>query len=153
MLLVTGRFNAARDILQAFNRYCRNGLIPNYVADKSGEPAYNTVDGTLWYINAVLQYLKYTGDYPFVEAELWSNLQTIISSHEKGTGFGIGLDSDGLLGHGARLTWMDAEVNGEAVTPRAGKSRGNPSFMVQRVADHAAVGWQVRGESFGREVR
>ncbi len=122
LLLVTGRFNTARDILQAFNRYCRNGLIPNYIADKSGEPAYNTVDGTLWYINAVLQYIKYTGDYPFVESELWSNLQTIISSHEKGTGFGIGLEGDGLLGHGARLTWMDAEVNGEAVTPRAGKA-------------------------------
>jgi predicted glycogen debranching enzyme len=122
LLLVFGRFNAARDILEAYGKYCKDGLIPNYISDRSGEPSYNTVDGTLWYVNAVLQYLKYTQDYPFVEAKLWSNLQTIISSHEKGTRFGIGLDGDGLLSHGARLTWMDAEVNDEAVTPRAGKA-------------------------------
>ena len=45
-----------------------------------------------------------------------------MTSHEKGTAFGIRLDSDGLLAHGPRLTWMDAEVDGKAVTPRAGKA-------------------------------
>jgi predicted glycogen debranching enzyme len=122
LLLVPGRFSEARDILQTYNHYCKNGLIPNYVADTTGVPAYNTVDGTLWYVNAVLQYLKYTRDYPFVEAKLWSNLQAIISSHVDGTDFGIHLDDDGLLMHGERLTWMDAEVDGKAVTPRAGKA-------------------------------
>jgi len=122
LLLVSGRFSEARDILQTCNQYCRNGLIPNFVADESGEPAYNTVDGTLWYVNAVLQYVKYTGDYAFVQKMLWDNLQAVIDLHERGTSFGIRLDGDGLLMHGPRLTWMDAEVNGEAVTPRAGKA-------------------------------
>jgi predicted glycogen debranching enzyme len=123
LLLVSGRFSEARDVLQTYNQYCQNGLIPNFVADKSGEPAYNTVDGTLWYVNAVLQYLKYTGDYAFVLQKLWDNLQAIIDLHERGTSFGIRLDDDDdLLMHGPRLTWMDAEVNGEAVTPRAGKA-------------------------------
>jgi predicted glycogen debranching enzyme len=116
LLLVTGRFDVARGILQAYNLHCRDGLIPNYVADETGQPAYNTVDATLWYVNAVLQYLKYTGDYAFVQAKLWSNLQAIISSHQRGTSFGIRLDDDGLLMHGAKLTWMDA------ATPRAGKA-------------------------------
>ena len=84
LLLVTRRFSEARDILRTYNRFCRGGLIPNFVSDKTGEAAYNTVDGTLWCVNAVLQYLKYTRDYAFVEAELWDNLQTIISSHEQG---------------------------------------------------------------------
>ena len=122
LLLVSGRFSEARDVLQTYNQYCRNGLIPNFVGDMSGEPAYNTVDGTLWYVNAVLQYLKYTGDYGFVQEKLWDNLQAIIDLHQRGTSFGIRLDDDGLLVHGPRLTWMDAEVNGEAVTPRAGKA-------------------------------
>jgi predicted glycogen debranching enzyme len=122
LLLVPGRFSEARDILQTYNHYCKNGLIPNYVADTTGAPSYNTVDGTLWYVNAVLQYLKYTGDYPFVEAKLWSNMKDVISSHVEGTDFGIRLDNDGLLMHGERLTWMDAEVDGKAVTPRAGKA-------------------------------
>ena len=84
LMLVTGRFNDAKDILQNFIQYCKNGLIPNFVSDKSGEPAYNTVDATLWYVNAVLQYLKYTGDYAFVKEELWEKLQAIIDYHDAG---------------------------------------------------------------------
>jgi len=122
LLLATGRFEDARKVLLDFLCHCRQGLIPNCVEDKCGEPAYNTVDATLWYVNAVLQYLKYTGDSKFIQQQLWGNLKAIVESHESGTAFGIRLDSDGLLAHGPRLTWMDAEVDGEAVTPRAGKA-------------------------------
>jgi predicted glycogen debranching enzyme len=122
LLLATGRFEDARRILLDFMRHSRQGLIPNFIQDRSGEPAYNTVDATLWYVNAVLQYLKYTGDFKFVQQKLWKNLKAIVESHQKGTAFGIRLDSDGLLAHGPRLTWMDAEVDGEGVTPRAGKA-------------------------------
>ncbi len=122
LLLATGRFEAARHILFDFICHNRHGLIPNFIQDRSGEPAYNTVDATLWYINAVLQYLKYTCDYEFVQQKLWKNLKTIIDSHQKGTAFGIHLDSDGLLAHGSQLTWMDAEVDGSPITPRAGKA-------------------------------
>ncbi len=122
LLLVTGRINDARQVLSDFMQYCRDGLIPNFIEDLTGQPVYNTVDGTLWYINAVLQYLKYTGDFDFVRAQLWEKLQSIITFHEKGTAYNIRLDSDGLLAHGSRLTWMDAFVDGEAVTPREGKA-------------------------------
>jgi predicted glycogen debranching enzyme len=122
LMLVTGRFEDARKILLDFMGHCRQGLIPNFVQDKSGEPSYNTVDATLWYVNAVLQYLKYTGDFKFVQKQLWESLKAIVDWHEKGTAFGIRLDSDGLLAHGPRLTWMDAEVDGTALTPRAGKA-------------------------------
>jgi predicted glycogen debranching enzyme len=106
----------------SFKRYLKGGLISNLIPDKSGEPVYNTVDAALWYINAVLQYLKYTGGFRFVEENLWQTLWEIVESHEKGTAFGIHVDSDGLLAHGPQLTWMDAEVDGKAVTPRAGKA-------------------------------
>ena len=82
LTLVTGKFSDAKDILQNFMRYLKGGMIPNFVADKTGVPIYNTVDGTLWYVNAVLQYVKYTGDYGFVKAELWENLQSIIENHQ-----------------------------------------------------------------------
>jgi len=122
LLLATSRFEDTRKILLNFMHHSRQGLIPNFIQDKSGEAAYNTVDATLWYVNAVLQFLKYTGDFKFVQQQLWEGLKAIVDSHEKGTAFGIRLDSDGLLAHGPRLTWMDAEVDGEAVTPRAGKA-------------------------------
>ena len=122
LMLATGRFEDAKKILLDFMRHSKQGLIPNFIQDRSGEPAYNTVDATLWYVNAVLQFLKHTGDFKFIRKQLWENLKAIVDSHEKGTAFGIRLDSDGLLSHGPRLTWMDAEVDGKAVTPRAGKA-------------------------------
>ncbi len=122
LMLATGRFAEAKKALLDFTRRIKQGLIPNFVGDRSGEPAYNTVDATLWYVNAVLQFLKYTGDFKFVQKQLWEGLKAIVDCHEKGTAFGIRLDGDGLLAHGPRLTWMDAEVDDEAVTPRAGKA-------------------------------
>jgi predicted glycogen debranching enzyme len=122
LLLVTGRYSDAEDIFSNFIQYSSDGLIPNFITDKSAQPSYNTVDGTLWYINAVLQYIKYTGNYAYVKENLWSTLKSIIQHHEKGTLFNIHLDNDGLLAHGSRLTWMDAFVDGEEVTPRRGKA-------------------------------
>jgi predicted glycogen debranching enzyme len=123
LTLVTGRFQEAREILQTFKRYCSGGIVPNRFPDDSGEkPVYNTVDATLWYFNAVLQYLKYTGDFDFVKQELWSMLQSVIDYHIQGTINQIQLDSDGLIAHGPQLTWMDAMVHNNPVTPREGKA-------------------------------
>jgi predicted glycogen debranching enzyme len=122
LMLVTSRLAEAQNTFFNFNEHCWQGLVPNFLKDKSGKPSYNTVDATLWYVNAVLQYLKYTGDFEFVKSQLWENLKEIVENHVKGTAFGIHMDYDGLLAHGPRLTWMDAEVNGEAITPRAGKA-------------------------------
>jgi predicted glycogen debranching enzyme len=122
LMLVTNRFDDAKFVLLSFSHYCRKGLIPNIILDASGDPIYNTVDGTLWYINAVLQYAKYTGDLQFIQEKLWTMLKNIIEYHEAGTDFDIKVDTDGLLKHGARLTWMDACIQGVAVTPREGKA-------------------------------
>ncbi len=122
LMLVTGKYSDAKDILRAFIEYTKSGLIPNFISDKSGIPIYYTVDATLWYVNAVLQYVKYTGDFGFVKDELWAKLQDIVESHQRGTLFGIRVDDDGLLMHGPRLTWMDASVGKDVITPRTGKA-------------------------------
>ena len=122
LMLVTGKFGYAKDILQNFIQHLKSGLIPNYISDKSGIPVYDTVDATLWYVNAVFQYVKYTGDFGFVKDELWEKLQDIVENHQNGTLFGIRVDKDGLLMHGPRLTWMDASVGNDVITPRTGKA-------------------------------
>jgi predicted glycogen debranching enzyme len=122
LMLVTRRFDDARKVFLKFSSYSKRGLIPDYIDEKTGEPAYNTVDATLWYVNAVLQYLKYTADFEFVKATFWDGLKDIIDTHQKGTEYNIHVDQDGLLEHGSRLTWMDAENDGVAVTSRAGKA-------------------------------
>jgi predicted glycogen debranching enzyme len=123
LTLVTGRFHDAKEILLTFKQYCRKGLIPNRFPDYAGDkPEYNTVDGTLWYFNAVLQLLKYTGDFEFVRQELWDTLKSIVNHHVEGTLYNIHMDDDGLVAHGPQLTWMDVVTNGKPVTPRDGKA-------------------------------
>jgi predicted glycogen debranching enzyme len=123
LTLVTGRFEDAQEILLTFKRYCSKGVIPNRFSDKAGDiPLYNTVDATLWFFNAILQYLKYTGDFDFVQEKLWKTLNELIEHHVQGTIFGIHMDEDSLLAHGPQLTWMDATTIDGFVTPRDGKA-------------------------------
>jgi predicted glycogen debranching enzyme len=122
LLLATGRFEDARKVLLSYARYCKEGLIPNFIPDKGEQASYNTVDATLWYVNAVFQYLKYTGDLNLVHERLWDTLTGILDNHVHGTSYGIHVDSDGLLLHGPQLTWMDASFEGKPETPRAGKA-------------------------------
>ncbi len=123
LTLVTGHLDAAREILLTFKHYCKHGIVPNRFPDEAGEkPDYNTVDATLWYLNAVLQYLKYTDDFNFVKQELWLTLRSVIDYYIQGTINNIHADNDGLIIHGARLTWMDAMIDSNPITSRQGKA-------------------------------
>lgn len=146
LMLTTGRFEDTKKILMLFAKNSFHGLIPNFIGETTGTPSYNTVDATLWYVNAVLQYLKYTGDFRFIRDRLWAILKEIIDYHEKGTEFGIHLDRDNLLAHGAQLTWMDAIVNGRPVTPRAGKA-----VEIQALWYNALKTMKLLAERFGEK--
>ena len=127
LTLVTKRFDEAREILESFARYIKNGLVPNVFPDENTEPGYNTVDASLWYFQAVYKYLKYTGDesdYKFVKEKLYPKLKEIYKAYSSKTDFSIGMDSDGLIFAGGGLdqvTWMDVRVGDFVVTPRHGK--------------------------------
>jgi predicted glycogen debranching enzyme len=124
LTLVTGRFDDARNILQAFAASIDQGMLPNRFSETGETLEYNAVDATLWLFHAVHEFLRYTRDYDFIRAELYHPLGDVIAWHERGTRFRIHLDPDGLLHAGepgVQLTWMDARVNGREVTPRSGK--------------------------------
>jgi predicted glycogen debranching enzyme len=122
--LVTGQYETARQLLRAFAEHVCDGLIPNLFTDQGGAD-YNTIDGTLWYINALYRYICYTGDLELLRGGLFDLLSEIIGRHEAGTRYNIRVDpADGLLSGGAdgvQLTWMDAKVGDHVVTPRRGK--------------------------------
>jgi predicted glycogen debranching enzyme len=123
LTLPTRRFDVARSILRTFAQHVDFGMLPNRFPDAGEMPEYNSVDGTLWFFEAVRAYLAYTGDLAFIENELYSVLSDIITWHVRGTRFGIKLDSSGLSSGepGVQLTWMDAKVGDWVVTPRRGK--------------------------------
>jgi len=121
LLLIPYRFEEARSVLENFARHCRRGLIPNTFPVFGGDPIYNTVDASLWFIHALSRYLAYTKDFLFL-SDIWDTVDNIIDNYCKGTDFEIGMDSDYLIQQGPQLTWMDAKIGEWAVTPRAGKA-------------------------------
>lgn len=124
LCLVTGRPWLARNILRAYARFVSEGMLPNQLPAAGVDPAYNSVDATLWYFKAVRQYFEATNDIGLLH-ELYPVLEEMIGTHVNGTRFHIHVDpSDGLLSAGepgVQLTWMDAKVNGRVITPRIGK--------------------------------
>lgn len=124
LTLVTGRNEEAKEILQTFAVYCKDGLIPNSFPDQGTEPWYNNVDASLWYFQAVYKYLEYTGNYDFIKVNIYPVLKQIVKYYWQGTHYNIKMDDDGLISAGSRgvqLTWMDAKVGDWVVTPREGK--------------------------------
>jgi predicted glycogen debranching enzyme len=124
LCLTTKRFEDARKILSSSAQSVSDGMLPNRIDEDRKEPVYNSVDGTLWFFVAVYKYLQATSDKNFVLSELLPVMKDIIEWYQKGTRFNIHADKDGLLyagENGLQLTWMDAKVNGQVITPRMGK--------------------------------
>jgi len=124
LTLSIGRAEIAKEILRTFAKFVSEGMLPNFFPEAGNNPEYNAVDGTLWYIEAVSQYVAATRDTATLR-ELYPVLSEMINRYVRGTRFHIHVDrADGLLyagEPGVALTWMDARVNGQPVTPRIGK--------------------------------
>jgi len=116
LLLVTRRFEEAKAVLETFAGAMKDGLLPN----DFGAQGYNTVDASPWFVQAVYSYWSYTEDLDFVRT-LWPSLKSLMERYSKETP-GSRMDSDGLIISGPGLTWMDAKVESQFVTPRAGKA-------------------------------
>ena len=130
LCLATGRLDIARDILIAWAGTVSEGMVPNRFPDRGEEPEFNAVDASLWFVNAVREYLDARGrrhqdaSSGGDDKTLRAAVTNILEGYSKGTRFGIRLDADGLLAAGVpgiQLTWMDAKVGDWVVTPRIGK--------------------------------
>jgi predicted glycogen debranching enzyme len=125
LLIETGRLDVAEKVLRAFAAEVRDGLVPNCFAEESGRPQYNTVDASLWFLQAVAAFARAGGRREFLCEALWPAAAEIIKHYRAGTLFGIRADADGLITAGSidtQLTWMDAVSAGRPVTPRFGKA-------------------------------
>jgi predicted glycogen debranching enzyme len=124
LLLCTGRHDEAREVFRVFAEHIRGGLVPNRFDDYGGPPHYNSIDASLWFVVAAWRYLQASGDRDFWRSTLLPACHAVLSGYRDGTQFDIHADADGLLAGGSRetqLTWMDAKLGDEAVTPRHGK--------------------------------
>jgi len=125
LLLSTGRFDEAKSVLTTFAQVADEGMIPNRFDDHSDTAYFNSIDASLWFINAAFQYLNTTGDSETFTQQLLPTIRWVIDSYYNGTRFGIRTDVDGLITTGdgqTQLTWMDTKCEGVAFTPRYGKA-------------------------------
>jgi predicted glycogen debranching enzyme len=149
LTLTTGRHDVARSILLEFAQHIDQGMLPNRFPDAGELPEYNTVDATLWYIEAIRALAEETGDLDFVREKLYEAMAGIIDWHQRGTRYRIHADDDGLLfagEPGVQLTWMDAKVGDWVVTPRIGKP-----VEIQALWYNALCSIRDFAEAFGDE--
>jgi predicted glycogen debranching enzyme len=111
-----------KQVLDTMINRMEGGLFPNM--GSSENPAFNSVDAPLWFFSAVQQYAGYTGLNAPVWKQYGPSMKTILESFRNGSlPYNIRMHDNGLIyagQEGKALTWMDAIVNGKAVTPRIG---------------------------------
>jgi predicted glycogen debranching enzyme len=127
--LAADRLDDARRILLEWSGAISEGMLPNRFPDRGEAPEFNAVDASLWFAVAVHDLFERAGQLgqPLPSSEraaLEAAVDAILSGYAAGTRFGIRLDDDGLLAAGqpgVQLTWMDAKVGDQVITPRIGK--------------------------------
>ncbi len=128
LLLITKRFEIAKEVLLTYTRDIKYGLVPNGYSGFDNRPLYNSVDASLLLFEQINKYLKYTSDYKFIKDNIYQKLIKIIESYKFGIGFddnNIYLDRDFLISSGTKdtqNTWMDAKYGELVITPRNGKA-------------------------------
>jgi predicted glycogen debranching enzyme len=124
LYLVPKKLDGAMRILRTMIASMQDGLIPNRLPDQGETAEFHTADATLWLFEAARLVADQLGEtHPFVTDELLLALRDAFEAAARGTRNNIHVTAEGLFaaGHpGDSLTWMDARVNGKAVTPRVG---------------------------------
>ena len=137
LCLATGRLEEARKILVAWSGLVSEGMLPNRFPDVGGQPEYNSVDASLWYVIVAHEFLdavKQDAQLSREKEALLAAVDAILTGYTAGTRFGIRADTDGLLACGVpgqQLTWMDAKVDDWVVTPRNGQAGRSPGALAQ----------------------
>ena len=128
LLLITKRYEIAKEVLLTMERDIKYGLVPNGYSGYDNRPLYNSADASLLLFEQVQKYLNYTGDLNFIKDNMYDKLKDIIEHYTNGIDVddnNIYMDEDGLISSGTSFTqntWMDAKYDGVAVTPRNGKT-------------------------------
>ncbi|MCB0476245.1 MAG: glycogen debranching protein, partial [Flavobacteriaceae bacterium] len=123
LTIATGKYEISKSILKTFLDAVQDGLLPNRFPDYSQDAVeYNNIDGALWLFQSLYEFYNQFKDADFI-AHYLPVLNAILTHYSEGTRFNIHLTEEGLLYGGKpgwQLTWMDAKVDGEVITPRIG---------------------------------
>lgn len=119
--LSVGDVKSCKDVLDTMSRELKEGLFPN--TGNASTSTYEAIDAPLWFFWTLQMYAKHVGP-----SDVWKSfgkkMKAILNAYKNGElPLNIRLHESGLLWDGEKgkaLTWMDAVVNGQPVTPRKG---------------------------------
>lgn len=127
LLLISKRYDIAKEVLLTFIRDIKYGLVPNGYSGFDNRPLYNSVDASLLLFEQVKKFLNYTNDENFIREKIYEKLKGIIQAYSTRIDVdnnNIYLDEDNLISSGTpetQNTWMDAKYLNMPATPRNGK--------------------------------
>lgn len=159
LLIAAGRLDEATDILREWAGAVSEGMLPNRFPDRGEAPEFNAVDAALWFVvvAAELRDALAARGTPLAQDD-WTRLcgaiDAILTGYASGTRFGIRADADGLIAcgaHDSQLTWMDARVNGRAITPRIGKPVEVQALWVNAL--HVGAEWSETWRALEAKAR
>ncbi|MBN1820889.1 MAG: glycogen debranching enzyme family protein [Prolixibacteraceae bacterium] len=117
----TGNAELYPKVLKTYCKYLKDGLFPGSIENKS--PVYNSTDTPLWFIWALQQLYKTSGNGKSVWKEYGKPIKSILNSYKKGLSFNNKMLANALIyagKEGVALTWMDSYSNGLPVVQRKG---------------------------------
>lgn len=119
--LALGDHKTCKAVIDTMLSELKGPLFPNIGSGQNS--AYNSVDAPLWFFWALQQYAIYTNTQASTWSQYGEKMKLILNGFRIGTLFNIHMLENGLIyagETGKALTWMDAVVEGVAVTPRIG---------------------------------
>ncbi|HVJ17835.1 MAG TPA: amylo-alpha-1,6-glucosidase [Polyangiaceae bacterium] len=125
LLLTRGKVELAKKVLGTVLSELRYGLLPETLVESptSARP-HPSPDATLWLFDVARELMSRVGvSDPFVQTRVYPALVRIFSRVRSPRRRWVWLSPDGLvtaIERGVALTWMDARVDGQPVTPRYG---------------------------------
>lgn len=120
LTLALGKHDLCKEVIDCMIGEMENGLFPNIGSGSNA--AFNSVDAPLWFFRILQLYRECTHSNHLWE-EYGDTLKNILNAYRNGTLNHIHMMDNGLIyagRPGVALTWMDAIVSGNPVTPRTG---------------------------------
>jgi predicted glycogen debranching enzyme len=122
-LLYEAKYDLYLKILDKYGKQLQKGVLPNVIGEGGVGTNHNSVDASLWFAVRLSEVWDKISDDK-IKLKMFGYLSEIIGNYAFNKLLPFFCDEDGLIeiktGDDA-LTWMDAKVYGNPVTPRWGK--------------------------------
>ncbi len=121
---IEGGNELACKILKKYSNNMKDGIIPNTFGEGNAGENYDTIDASLWFGIRVIEFWNEFDSQ--TKKNMLDTVYQILANYLFNASLPSHIDRhDGLItihpDTGFALTWMDAKVHGEPVTPRYGK--------------------------------